>query len=731
MFLLLGLAASAALIGFDIGSETIKAAVLRSGRSIEMVLNEQSKRKTPGFVAIESDSPITADNVRQVKRAVGVAAQNVLMRNSSAVVRAFPEILGKVWGEELQERFNTRHLDFQMDGTRVNGVEPHVALAMLFEKLAKSAERQLQEGAIRDAVVAVPAYFTNVQRKKVAAAVRLAGLNLLEIIDEKHALSLVYAVEKTSFFTREPKTVAIVDFGHGSLTISGFKFSAKIVTQKGRNPKPVPKIEEFGYVWDDGTGGVDFDVALAEFLAKKYGKTVSCALLEDAQKLKHALTLNDPANVSMDSLDQRVIMTRQEFHDICGAIFGRIRELAETMNQTFDSVEFVGGASRIPEVQSIIGGVLGNAIGRSLNGDESVVTGAAYTAAISSGAFKLMDVTHDATSAHAANLTFGEKEVRLFSQGSSMSKLKTARFDATGASNVMLKYASKVPVGCEKVIYEWQVVHDGEYPPVSRIALSFGFNKKTAIELSKSLLFTKKESGEITQTPLDVKLTRNPMKCTREERAAQRALITAFTGNDARLAKVAEARNNLESLIFELRDAINRDPVWLKVTSEQEKVDVNKAVNETAEWAEENHNLEDEAEIRERTRLLEDAVKTIKYRVQESRTRESSVQELEYLLKDMQEAVLVRWPAKKLRVPQQQKKAMLNHVKLTREWLDRKLEEQNGLDPWDDPVLKTGDLEIRIKKLGDAYKNLEEAVMLNRLKNRRDQDDEDEFGADL
>lgn len=731
MFLLVGLVASAALIGFDIGTETIKAAVLRSGRSIEMVLNEQSKRKTPGFVSFESKVPITPENVRQIRREVGVSAQNVIVRNSSAVVRAFPEIIGKRLDERLQDRLKSRHLDFHMEETRVNGVEPHVSLAMLFEKLAKSAERQLQEGAIRDAVVAVPAYFTDAQRKKVAAAVKLAGLNLLEIIDEKHALALVYAVEKTSFFTREPKTVAIVDFGHGSLTISGFKFSAKIIAQKGRNPKPVPKVEELGYVWDDGTGGIDFDVALAEHLAKKYGKEVNYALLEDAQKLKHALTLSDPANVSMDSLDQRVIFSREEFHTVCSHVFDRIKALAESLNQTFDSVEFVGGSSRIPEVQTIVGEVLGNSVTRSLNGDESVVTGAAYTAAISSGAFKLMDVNHDATSAHAANLTFGDKEVRLFSAGSSMTKLKTARFDAHNSTDVVLKYASKIPVGCDEVIHEWKIMHSGEYPPVSRVALSFGFNKKTAIELSKSLLFTKKEGGEITQTPLDVKMTLSPMKFTKEERLAQRALITAFAANDARLAKVAEAWNGLESLVFELTDAINRDPVWLKVTSEQEKEVVRKVVNETAEWAETNHDLEDEAEIREKTRALEEAVKAIKYRVQESRTRELSIHELEYLLKDMQDAVLVRWPAKKWRVPKQQKKAILNHVKLTRDWLDRKMEEQNGLDPWDDPALTTSDLEIRIKKLGDAFKNLEEAVMSNRLKSRRDQDDDDQFGADL
>jgi hypothetical protein len=78
-----------------------------------------------------------------------------------------------------------------------------------------------------------------------------------------------------------------------------------------------------------------------------------------------------------------------------------------------------------------------------------------------------------------------------------------------------------------------------------------------------------------------------------------------------------------------------------------------------------------------------------------------------------------------------EKKAILDRVKQTREWLERKIEEQKELDPWDEPVLKTSDLQLRIKKMGEAFKTLEDAALKNKLKNRRDDDHEDEFGADL
>lgn len=441
MILFLSFFVSSSFIGFDIGSETIKAAAIRSGRSIEIILNEQSKRKTPGLVSFETNLPITVENVRNITRRVGFSATSVLLRNQSAVVRAIPEILGKQSSPELQSHFDKRYYKFIMNGTLVNGIEPHVVLAMLLDQFVHHAESQLQQGNIRDTVIAVPSFFTDIQRNRVAQAAKVAGLNLIQIIDEKHALALVYALEKTSFFTREPKTIAIVDVGHSKVTISGFKFSAKIVTQKGRNPRPVPKVEELGYVWDDTVGGIEFDISIAKYLSEKYNKPITQTLIEDSQKLKHALSLNDVANITVDSFDHRIILTRSEFEQICESLLSKIVELAKSINKTFESVEFVGGASRIPIVAEKISSVLGSS-SRSLNGDESIVMGAAYTAAMSSGAFKLMDVSHDPTSAHSANLTYGQKNIRIFSIGSSLTKMKTARLDAdNNQSKLVLRYS--------------------------------------------------------------------------------------------------------------------------------------------------------------------------------------------------------------------------------------------------------------------------------------------------
>lgn len=718
---------SSLFISFDIGTDTIKAAVIRSGRTIEIVLNEHSKRKTPGFVSLQSEIPINYTNVKNITRRVGVSAIPQFYKNSSSVIRNFPLIIGKEWNTELQELFDNRLIDFKMEKNLVNGIEPAIALAMLFQQFVHNAEEQLQQGEIRDTVISVPGYFNDVQRRKVALAAKIVNLNIIKIIDDRNAVALVYALEKTSFFTREPKTVAIVDFGHGALKVSELKFSAKVVAQKGRNPKPFPKIEDLGYIYDETIGGIDFDIVLAKALSQKYNIPISAQLISDAQKLKHALTLSETANITIDSLNHHVIFTRKEFYNISSTIFEKIKVLLSSLNNKFDSIELIGGSSRIPKFIEIVSSTLGN-VSHSLNGDESIVVGAAYSGAISTKVFKLMDINYEPTSAHLINLSTSSKNIRLFSERSSLTKLKTARLDTDNISKISLIYDSKISIGCTPLIGEWEIIHEGKYPNVSRIALTYGFNDKSFLFLSKGFLFEKNEKGEINKSLITVKHVFKPQKLSKDEKINGKKLLEAFALNDKRLAEIAEAKNIFESLIFELKNSFNNDPVWKKVTTKNEKEQLTQIIKESSDWIEFYNDFENKTEINSKTKQIEEVIKPIKQRVQESISLEGSYQELDYLLNDMQDAILNRWPERKLHVPKQQKKAILNHIKITKEWLNRKSEEQKELEPWDEPALKSSEIELRIKKLSNAYKNLEDAIINNKLRNHHKGND---FGADL
>ena len=212
-----------------------------------------------------------------------------------------------------------------MKDTKVNGIEPEIVLAMLFEKYVQHAKHQLQQDNIKEAVVAVPGYFTDKQKQKVAEAVEMSGLKLNKIIDDKTALSLQYAIDKHETFAANAKTIAIIDFGASTLATSAIKFSTKITTQNSKTKK-FPIIEDLAYTWNDTIGGIDFDILLAKHLQKKWNlNKIDQVLINDAERIKIALTLGETANVTSDTLEQKVIFTTTEFEEVCQPIFEKIR----------------------------------------------------------------------------------------------------------------------------------------------------------------------------------------------------------------------------------------------------------------------------------------------------------------------------------------------------------------------------------------------------------------------
>jgi len=702
---------SCTYLGIDLGTSYIKAAVLRSGRSIEIVLNEQTKRKTPSMVSFEPDIPIISENVKKIDRRIGISAMNVMKRNSSLVIRALTEVIGKDWTQELQDSLNERFIDFNFSNSMTNGIEPHVVLSMLISQIANHAQNQIQSESVRDVVIAVPAFFTDAQRGKVAAAVKLAGLNLLKIIDEKTALALVYALERTSFFTKEPRNVAIIDFGASAISVSGYKFTAKIISQKGRNPKTVPKVEEISYNWDEGLGGIDFDICIARHLKQMHNlQRVDQTLIDDSEKIKLALTLTDVSNTSSDSIGKRILFSRNEFNSICSPQLDRLERLLKSVNQTFDSIELIGGASRIPSVQDVITKILGNT-SRSLNSDESIVMGAAYTAAMSSGTFKAIEIVHDPGNAHSIDLIIGQKVINVIKQGSSLSKTKTVRFDPQNETKFKLEYSSCVPVGSTKVIGEWEIINT-EYlnATESRVQLNLCFNKHTRVIIEKGIAYVKNPDTETKQIPLTIKRVLNPFKTPKEDSFKYKSLISSFNSNEIRLTKIAETRNFIESYLFQIMENLRRDSIWELVTTSDEKDLINNTVTSIHEWIDNSKDFESDIDLKARYEVVLNMAKPIEFRVNEYRTRGILIKQCETLFNEVEESIKKIWPMKGMKIPKSPKKITTEYMKNFKEWLLKKAQEQSSLQPWMDPVLLSSELESKYLKLSDMFSKLSDAV---------------------
>ena len=716
--------ANSSVIGFDIGSSFIKAGVFRAGRSIEIVLNEQSKRKTPSIVSFEPSIPITNENVRKIDRRIGVAAQSVVQRNSSSVIRFLNEIIGKNWSQELQNELNKRYLDYSMNGTKVNGIEPEIVLAMLFEKYVQHAKHQLQQDNIKEAVVSVPGYFTDYQKQKVAEAVEMSGLKLNKIIDEKTALSLQYAVDKHETFAAQPKTVVIIDFGSSALTTSAFRFSTKITAQSSKTKK-VPIIEDLSYTWNDTIGGIDFDILLAEHLQKKWSlDKVDQTLINDAERIKIALTLGENANVTSDKLEKKVIFARSEFEQICGPIFQQIKnhltEFSKTLKNKPDSVEIVGGATRMPKVISIIQEVFGLEVSRSLNSDEAIASGATFTATSISGGFKTSDIQHRSLYNYKLNIVIGENRTIPFKPKYNLEK-QTIRFTPMKDTQFRIEYDGEVPIGCDKILGKWQ------YEPIeevegseARVLFTLSINPLTnTIEPTKVSLAQKvgekvsKRSLEITKVyPLNNVQKQNSIDNT------ARQLINSFTANDIRLAKIAETRNEYETQLYNAKDNFENDEIWSIVISPEEKENIRKYLNESYEWVFSKVNVETADEIIDRRNQLEELITPIQIRVNEYKTFPKALAKLKDLIHTVNITIDNKWPLSGIRVPKDQRKMIVSYMNEVSDWIDEFESEieSNKLKPWDEMPVTTNDVDLKTRKLNALFNKLKESV-------RRDDDE--------
>ena len=717
-----------AVVGIDIGTETIKAGVFRK-KNVEIILNEQSKRLTDALVSFETSGNISAENIRNIDRRIGYLANPTLFRNKSAVFRAFPDILGVHESEELKEHLDNRLYGLSMKGNKINGIDPYIPLSMLFKRLIANAQVQFgKENDFTDCVIAVPSFFTEQQRQRVLDASELANLNVLKLIDSKTAAAYTYAHEKLSFFVREPKTVAFVDFGAGCFSITGYKFSATYENKRGVNPRPNPKVEELIHIWDDRIGGIDLDILIAKDIMSKYGiDTINHQLLLDAKKIKHSLTLNDKANETIDVLNKKIIYTREEFYEAAKPIFDKIREITDSINQTFDNVEFIGGSSRIPYIQEIISSKLGN-ISRSLNQDETVLYGATFLGAMIKNLQK-SEMQISTNNVLKVNVSIGDESKILISEGSPSTKTKTARFENSGSNEITLFYSGQVPAGVNRTICKY-TIPEKVAKSGGRLTLIFSLNSNGMLQLSKCQNFAKNAQGEQQIIDVDVEQMPRVYILTKEDRDFARQLTEAFRENDERMSRITFAKNEYESVLYNLRANLT-DKVFVSVASPEELEKMKEQLEEGIKWTETHHEFEDETELVQRKNDLYESLESVIYRATEKKGRGPAIQELEYLLNEMYEAVMTRWKKQKINVPKQQKKAILTHIRQTRDWLDRMQTEQDDLEEYDDPILKLKDIELRTKKLSLAFKELEEACITKKIKSYRDEDDEDEFGADV
>lgn len=384
------------IIGIDLGTTNSCVSIMEGGKPV-VITNSEGNRTTPSIVAFTNKGEVL----------VGQPAKNQMVTNPENTIFSIKRFMGNTYNEVTEERSRMPYTVLEEDGkvkikTLEGNFTPQEISARILQKMKQTAEEYLGE-TVTDAIITVPAYFNDSQRQSTKDAGRIAGLNVLRIINEPTAASLAYGIEK-----KKDEKIAVYDLGGGTFDISILELADGLFEVKSTNG-------------DTHLGGDDFDHAVIDWLISEFKKEQGIDLNNDkmalqrlkeaAEKAKKELSSSLQTDINLPYLTAdasgpkhlNVSLTRSKFEELIRDLVEKTRIPCEkamqdaglTLND-IDEVILVGGSTRIPLVQETVKNVFNKEPNKSVNPDEAVAMGAAVQGGIIRGDVKdvlLLDVT--------------------------------------------------------------------------------------------------------------------------------------------------------------------------------------------------------------------------------------------------------------------------------------------------------------------------------------------------
>ncbi len=363
------------VIGIDLGTTNSCVATLEGGQAV-VIPNSEGSRTTPSVVAFTKDG----------ERLVGITAKRQAVTNSDRTILSVKREMGSDWSKQIDD----------------DGYTPQEVSAFVLQKLKSDAEEYLGR-EVKQAVITCPAYFTDAQRKATQDAGRIAGLEVLRIINEPTAAALAYGVDK-----EEDQTILVFDLGGGTFDVS----ILEIYQVDGQ-----PQIEVKATSGDNKLGGDDFDKNVIDWIVKEFKKSSGIDLSKDlqamsrlreaAEKAKIELSGTNSTQVNLPFITMRdgqpehldMSLSRAKFDDLTADL---IRKTMEPTRRAMkdagvkagdvDKILLVGGSTRIPAVQDAVEKEAGKPPFKGINPDEAVAAGAVLQAGIIVGDEGVTDV---------------------------------------------------------------------------------------------------------------------------------------------------------------------------------------------------------------------------------------------------------------------------------------------------------------------------------------------------